>query len=103
MYSFEIHFNPYKRVNGGLTGCRTICVSAICIYAKNNKFGQFYKSKYVEEQKGKFDKIAGSHSYPILWSKKPVILKITNFPKKPVLYNNGEYHKHIQLKNIKKQ
>ncbi len=66
MYSFELHFESYKRLPGCLEDTRRVYVSNICIVAKNNKYHQFYFSDYVTKMKGKFEPVTGSHNYPQL-------------------------------------
>lgn len=84
-YSFEIDFKKFNRTNPTLEDVQAIYVSGICIMAKNSKYGNFYKSKYVKEVKGKFANGAGSHSYPILYPVKDTKIIVQDFPKEPKL------------------
>lgn len=109
MYSFEIEFNRIKRDN--ILYChRAIYVSGICIVAKNDKFGNFYFSKYIKKRIGNFLNVCGSNQYPELCpAKNKVTLYIHNFPKFPTLNNpyekslgdsGWEFIEHIKIKNI---
>ncbi len=84
-YSFVIDFKKFVRKSPVLEDVQAIYVSGICIVAKNSKYGDFYKSKYVKEVKGKFAYGAGSHSSPILYPIKDTQIIVHNFPKEPKL------------------
>lgn len=100
-YSFDLVFDIKKFYYPLETS--SIYVSGICVIAKNSKFGDLYKSKYVNEIKGRICNIAGSHQYPILTSKKNLIIKINNFPKYPLLsdsINHPASYTSWEIKNI---
>jgi hypothetical protein len=84
-YSFVINFRKYIRKIPQLEDVKAIYVSGVCIIAKNSKYGDFYKSKYVKQVKGKFAYGAGSHASPILYPTKDTQIIVHNFPKKPEL------------------
>lgn len=112
MYSFEIEYNKVK-IDIYLLEHQSLYVSGICIVAKNDKYGQFYFSKYIKEKEGMFRNVCGSNRYPSLQPRgSKVILKIEDFPKYPVINNpyekslrekGLEYIKHIMIKNIIKK
>lgn len=85
IYSFVIDFKKFVRKSPVLEDVQAIYVSGICIMAKNSKYGDIYKSKYVKEVKGKFAYSAGSHSSPILYPVKDTQIFVHNFPKEPKL------------------
>lgn len=103
MYSFELHFAKHKPA-WLLADTQALYVSGICLAAKNAKYGQFYFSKYIKSMKGTFAKVAGSHSYPMLFPNgNKVVLYVENFPKYPKLIFNEletKWKTHITIENI---
>jgi len=100
MYNFDIVFSEYQTKNVFLEDIQRLCVSGICIVAKNDKFGGFYFSKYIDKRIGNFRNVCGSNNYPTLKpQRKNVILHIKNFPHAPVL-ETTQYQPHIMIKNI---
>lgn len=101
-YSFTLNFEPYHR-DTTLSDIRSLYVKGICVFAKNCKHGGFYQSKYVSELKGKFEYVAGSVRYPILFTKKPVKIYVKDFPFYPDLEKDLEdekYFPHITITDI---
>lgn len=100
-YNFKIHVKPFKNTSPYLQEVRSIYVSGICIVAKNSKEGCFYYSKYAIKEQGNFHYVAGSIKYPALLPKTRVIIKVTNFPRKPNLQLHlPEYKDYISISDI---
>lgn len=97
-YSFKIVMTRPTHIS---ETTRSIYVSGVCIIAKNSKFsGALYQSKYIKKVWGKFRRVAGSNSYPVLSPlyEKATIL-VTNFPNNPKLETVKE---NIEIIDVKK-
>lgn len=96
-FTFEVHIltpEDNKLIN-------SICVSDKCLFAKNSKHGEFWKSQWYVKQEGCFQQIAGTTKYPALIPKNDkVVLLFTQFPWFPKLKYTESYP-YIQIKNIK--
>lgn len=100
-YNFKIHVKPFKRTSPYLQDVKNIYVSGICIVAKNSKEGGFYYSEYATKEQGNFHNVAGSIKYPALLPKTRVVIKVTNFPRKPNLQlDMPEYKDYISISDI---
>jgi hypothetical protein len=103
-YDFDVVFVQNKIESLYTDVTKSIYVSDICIVAKNQKVGGLYFSKYVDEKIGKFQHVAGSWNYPILYVSggkvgDKVMLRVKDFPKKPIFKTDKNVS--IIIKNIK--
>lgn len=78
-HTFIIKINPYKYENPTLDAVRSIYVGNTCLIAKNEKYGKPYLHPKAKIVKGSFLFGAGSHSYPVLLCRKPVVIEVTDF------------------------
>lgn len=103
LYSFDIVFEKYERRVPVLDDVRGVYVNNICIISKQNKFGKFYKSKFVKDIKGRFEYSAGSNSSPILYPKnRRVVIAVEGFASYPELTMPLLEHKpFLSIKNVK--
>ena len=77
--SFTIVVKPYVRKNATLDDLKAIYNGKTCIVSKPSKFGHIKLHRNAKIIKGNFNKIAGSHSSPILFLKGEVHIRVTNF------------------------
>lgn len=83
-HTFTIIVKPYKRENCTLDDMRTIYNGKTCLVAKNNKFGEIYLHKDAKIVKGRFYRVAGSNSSPILLAEtEEVHIKVTDHHNPP--------------------
>jgi uncharacterized membrane protein len=77
--SFTIVVKPYVRKNATLDDLKSIYNGRTCIVTKTKKFGGVKLHRNAEIIKGNFNKIAGSHSSPILFLQEEVHIRVTDF------------------------
>lgn len=99
-YSFQLIFSKYMRTNPLLDDISYVSSGNTTLIAKNKKFGDLYIHPTGKIISGKFHKVAGSHSSPILWTDNDVVIQFTNFPHNPTNVNSNQYQKQNNIKII---
>lgn len=100
-YNFQITIKQYERSSPTLHDMRVVRATGICIVAKNSKFGGLYLHPKAKIVKGRFEHVAGSNSYPILYPKsKEVVIEVTDFERFPEI-TTDRYAQHSDIVKLK--